>query len=67
MSFLKGSLLLNLLCYTVLVTSYSHILSRGTAWVQIQVAEKMLAMSSRYATRLFSRVFVVLLKKITYI
>eukprot|EP00435_Cladocopium_sp_Y103_P071429 s436_g37.t1 len=45
-----GSLLLNLLCYGALVRSYSHILSRGTSWVQMQVAEKMLAMSSKYAS-----------------
>lgn len=45
-----GSLLLNLLCYGALVRSYANILSRGTSWVQMQVAEKMLAMSSKYAS-----------------
>lgn len=49
-AFYVGSLLLNLVCYIALVRSYSHILARGTAWVQIQVAEKMLAMSSKYAS-----------------
>ncbi|CAJ1354563.1 unnamed protein product [Effrenium voratum] len=44
-----GTQLLNLVCYTALVISYSQILARGTACVQIHVAEKMLAMSSKYA------------------
>eukprot|EP00434_Breviolum_minutum_P010472 symbB.v1.2.009236.t1/scaffold583.1/size184467/8 len=56
-AFYTGSLLLNLLCYGALVRSYSHILARGTSWVQIQVAEKMLAMSSKYASTYGSVVF----------